>query len=46
MRPDGIPRSVLSGRYLQQLAKSRDDVLPDRRQQARIVILDQGAAPK
>lgn len=37
---------ILRGRYLQELRKSREDVLPGLRQQARIVILDQGAAPK
>ncbi len=37
---------VLRGRYLQELQQSREDVLPDLRQQARIVILDQGAVPK
>ena len=37
---------VIRGRYLQELRKSREDVLPGLRQQARVVILDQGAAPR
>lgn len=37
---------VLRGRYLQELRKSRDEVLPDLRRQATIVILDSLAAQK